>query len=82
VDRQALDAQFAAQAEALRATRAAAPPPHTPPTPRPERAALWRIAMLCKAALGNPAARPEMHPYFVQIARVCREVVERREEDV
>jgi hypothetical protein len=83
VDRQALDAQFAAQAEALRAMRAAAPPPRTPPpTLRPERAALWRIAMLCKAALGNQAVRPEMHPYFVQIARVCREVVERREEDV
>jgi hypothetical protein len=38
--------------------------------------------MLGKAALGDRAVRPELHPYFVQIARVCREVVERRKEDV
>jgi hypothetical protein len=74
----ALEAKFAAQAEALRAARVAAPPPLAPPpTLRQERAALWRIAMLCKDALRNRAVPPEMRPYFLQIARVCREGIRR-----
>ena len=78
----ALEAKFAAQAEALRATRDAAPPPRTPPpTRRQERAALWRIAMICKQALGDRAVRPALHPYLLEIARVCRQVVERRGEE-
>jgi hypothetical protein len=78
----ALDAKFAAQAEALRATRTPAPPPLAPPpTLRQERVALWRIAMLCKDALASPALPPAWQPYFLQIARVCREVVQREDSD-
>jgi hypothetical protein len=78
----ALDAKLAAQVEALRATRDAAPPPPAPPlTLRQERAALWRIAMLCKDALASPALPPAWRPYFVQIARVCRKVVQRADSD-
>ena len=65
---------------ALRATRDAAPPPPlAPPTLRQERAALWRIAMLCKDALASPSLPPAWRPYFVQIARACREGVTREE---
>jgi hypothetical protein len=35
---------------------------------RPEQAALYQIAMVCKAALGNRAIRREAQPYFEQIA--------------
>jgi hypothetical protein len=75
----ALDAKMAAQVESLRATRDAAPPPLAPPVLRQERAALWRIAMLCKDALASPALPPTWRPYFVQIAEVCREVVQRQD---
>ena len=78
----ALDAKMAAQVEALRATRQSAPPPPAPPlTLRQERAALWRIAMLCKDALASPALPPEARPYFVQIAEVRREGVQREDSD-
>jgi hypothetical protein len=78
----ALDAKMAAQVEALRATRdAAAPPPVPPLTLRQERAALWRIAMLCKDALASPALPPAWRPYFVQIAEVCREGIQRADSD-
>jgi hypothetical protein len=78
----ALDAKMAAQVEALRATReAAAPPPAPPLTLRQERAALWHIAMLCKDALASPSLPPAWRPYFLQIARVCREVVQREDSD-
>jgi hypothetical protein len=43
---------------------------------RQERAALWRIAMLCKDALASPSLPPAWRPYFVQIARVCREGIQ------
>jgi hypothetical protein len=78
----AMDAKLAAQGEALRATRDAAPPPPAlPPTLRQERAALWRIAMLCKDALASPALPPAWRPYFLQIARVCREEITREDRD-
>ena len=69
-----LEAKFAQQA-AVRTT----PAPSRPL--RQERLALWRIAMLCKDALASPALPPEGRPYFVQIARVCRAVVQRQEGD-
>jgi hypothetical protein len=75
----ALEAKYAAQAAQPVPD---APPKASPPTLRQERAALWRIAMLCKAALGDRAVRPALHPYVLEIARVCRQVVEQREEDV
>jgi hypothetical protein len=64
----ALEAKYAAQA-----AQPAAPPPLAPPTLRQERAALWRIAMLCKDALASPALPPAWRPSFLQVARVCRE---------
>jgi hypothetical protein len=78
----ALDTKMAAQVAALRATREVAPSPRTPPpTLRQERAALWRIAMLCKDALASPALPPAWRPYFVQIARACRDGVQPQEGD-
>ena len=66
----ALEAQCAAQAEALRATRDAAPPPLAP---------LWRIALLCQDALASPALPPAWRPYVVQIAQACREGITRED---
>jgi hypothetical protein len=78
----ALEAKFAAQAEALRPTRDAAQPPSAPPPPlRQERAALWRIAMLCKDALASPSLPLAWRPYVVQIARACRDGVQPQEGD-
>jgi hypothetical protein len=72
----ALEAKYAAQA-----AQPAAPPPLAPPTLRQERAALWRIAMLCKDALASPSLPPAWRPYFVQIARACRDGVQPQEGD-
>jgi hypothetical protein len=78
----ALDAKMAAQGEALRATRQSAPPPPAPPpTLRQARAALWRIALLCKDALASPALPPAWRSYVVQVARACRDGVQREDSD-
>jgi hypothetical protein len=82
----ALEAKFAQQAAAVPPPQTAAPPAaSTTPAPsrplRQERLALWRIAMLCKDALASPALPPEMQPYFLQIARICREGVTRENSD-
>jgi hypothetical protein len=77
-----MDAKLAAQGEALRAARDAAPPlPAPPPTLRQARAALWRIALLCKDALASPALPPAWRPSVVQIARACRDGVQPQEGD-
>ena len=76
----ALEAKFAQQAVAMRTTQTAAPPAPSRPL-RQERAALWRIAMLCKDALASPSLPPAWRPYFVQIARACREGVTREDSD-
>jgi hypothetical protein len=86
VDRQEWDALLA-QLRALEAKYAAmaarpvlvAPPAVPPPVLRQERLALWHIAMLCKDALASPSLPPEWRPYFLQIARVCREGVKRKD---
>jgi hypothetical protein len=74
----ALEARLAQPAAALRALGTARPSPVRPL--RPERAALWRIAMVCKDALRNRALPLAARPYFVQIAEVCRAVAQRKEE--
>ena len=38
-------------------------------------------AMLCKDALASPALPPAWRPYFVLIARVCREGVTPEDSD-
>ena len=75
----ALDAKLAAQVERLRARPSS--PPAAPPSPpvRAERLALWRIAMLCKDALASPSLPPAWRPSFLQIARVCREGIQRED---
>jgi hypothetical protein len=83
-----LEAKFAQAA--VRTTQPATPPPAPtapaspmpvrPPTLRREAVALWRIAMVCKDALRNRALPPAARPYFVQIAEICREMVQRTEE--
>jgi hypothetical protein len=80
----ALEAKRAAQAAQMRAQEAArrARPAAVPRPLRLEQAALYHIAMVCKAALGKRAVRREAQPYFEQIAQRCREVVQRRGEDV
>jgi hypothetical protein len=88
----ALEAKLAEQAASLRALRLAEPAPaparsEAPALPppvrplRPERAALYRIAMLCKGVLASPTLLPETRPYFLQIAEVCREMVQRQPGD-
>jgi hypothetical protein len=79
----ALEAKFAQQAAAVHTTRPvalpAAPTTPAPPVLRQERAALWRIAMLCKDALASPSLPPAWRPSFLQIARVCREGIQRED---
>jgi hypothetical protein len=64
--------------EAKYAAQATVPAPDVrPPVLGPERQALWRIAMLCKHALYNRSVPADMRPYFLAIAQMCREGVQR-----
>jgi hypothetical protein len=80
MDRQEWDALYE-QVKALEAKYAAQAADQRPlvlsPVLQPDRRALWRIAMLCKHALQNRSVPADIRPYFVAIAQMCREGVQR-----